>query len=112
MQKNSEIKNYNQSFNEWFNELEGYSLRSERFLDSLDAFTSKEALAKSMILWLKAAYDQGCRDAAQDSIDTLRQFGTVVSGLDEKLTRTEGYDTSAQNLMVYFTHVLNSNEKD
>lgn len=44
-------------FESWFDELESYGLRSERFYDTLDAFTSKEALYASMKLWLEAAFN-------------------------------------------------------
>ena len=46
-----------EKFLEWFNKVEGFGLRSERFYTSLDE------LAASMMLWLKAAYEQGFNDA-------------------------------------------------
>ncbi len=56
---------------------------------------------------LISAYNAGLRDAAQDSIDTLLQYGTVTAGLSARsMTPTEMYDTAAKNLMVYFTKVL------
>ena len=45
-------------FDEWFHQLEGFHLKSERFYESLDAF-SKEALAISMVKWLETAFYAG-----------------------------------------------------
>lgn len=52
-----------EKFLEWFNEVEGFGLRSERFYTSLDEFRTREGQAASMMLWLKAAYEQGFNDA-------------------------------------------------
>lgn len=45
-------------FNEWFNQLEAYCLKSERFYQELDC-VSKEVLAISMVRWLEAAFYAG-----------------------------------------------------
>lgn len=58
------------TFDDWFHELEGYCLRSERFYESLTAFQSKEGLAASMLIWLKAAYEMG-----QEHMKESRQSG-------------------------------------
>lgn len=47
------------TFYDWFHQIEAYGLKSERFYDSLDAFTDKRALAISMVEWLKSAYYAG-----------------------------------------------------
>lgn len=47
------------NFDDWFHEIEGYCLRSERFYESMSVFQSKEGLASSMLLWLRAAYEMG-----------------------------------------------------
>lgn len=47
-------------FDEWFNEIEVFSIRSERFYDDLDHH--KEGVQGSynrMAVWLKAAYAAG-----------------------------------------------------
>lgn len=46
------------SFNEWFNEVEAFGLRSERFYDECDP--PNELFEK----WLKAAYEQGAKAMA------------------------------------------------
>ena len=48
----------NTDFNEWFNQLEGFHIKSERFYESLTAF-SNEALAINMVKWLEAAFEAG-----------------------------------------------------
>ena len=61
-------------FDDWFHELEGHCLRSERFYESLTAFNNPEALAQSMRLWLWAAYDMGRQHASEEKqviIDNL-----------------------------------------
>lgn len=101
-----------ESFNEYFHELEGFCMRSERFHESLDAFTSKEALAASMRLWLEAAFVQGARAMAQDTLDTLGDYATAVAGIEEpKYNPSESYDHAFGSLHVYFTQVLQEAEK-
>ncbi len=112
MNNTSRELNLKEKFNEYFHELESYATRSERFYESLGAFTSQEALAASMVRWLEAAFIQGARVAAQDAVDTLYQYGTTVAGINDKCyTRTEAYDVAAHSLMVYFTKILDEAEK-
>lgn len=97
-----------EKFNEYFHELEGYALRSERFYDSLDQFSDKAALAASMKLWLEAAFKEGARVMAQESVDALRDWATAFAGIDEVCyNRTQALDTAAESLMVYYTKILN-----
>lgn len=53
------------TFEDWFHQLEAHGLKSERFYESLDAFTDKRALAISMVAWLRAAYYAGKAEGAQ-----------------------------------------------
>lgn len=100
-------------FDDWFNEPEDFSLRSERFYDSLDQFTSRQGLIANLNLWLKAAYLHGVRTAAQDSCDTLRQYATDVAGLQAQLcTPQKKYDDAADGLMVYWTKALDRKENE
>ena len=100
-------------FDDWFNEPEDFSLRSERFYDSLDQFTSRQGLIANLNLWLKAAYLHGVRTAAQDSCDTLRQYATDLEGCDPRFcTPSESYDAAYMGLMVYWTKVLDRKENE
>ena len=48
-------------FDEWFEEMEGYSFRYERFWDDFDyAKDSKDN--QSMVKWLRSAYEVGYND--------------------------------------------------
>ncbi len=48
------------TFDEWFNELEVFSMRGERFLNDLDHHVEgSEGSNKRMIEWLRAAYKVG-----------------------------------------------------
>ena len=101
------IINLEQTFERWFNEIERFSYRSERFY--WDFGPENFAILKEC---LKSAYLQGCRDTAQDACDTLRDYATALCGIEEKITRTEGYDSASDSLMVYFTEVLDNTEKE
>jgi hypothetical protein len=51
------------NFERWFNELEGYSTRAERFWEDLE-FDDPQLIKD----WLRAAYNQGIRDAERISV--------------------------------------------
>lgn len=52
------------TFDEWFNEIEVFSLRSERFYNDLDHHKEgSEGSYNRMAVWLKAAYEAGAEDA-------------------------------------------------
>jgi hypothetical protein len=103
--KNIDLK---EKFQQYFHEPEGFGLRSERFYDSLDAGGVQPALAASMKLWLEAAFIQGARTMAQDTVDTLRDYATSVAGFE---LSEKAFDASADNLMTYYTQILQDAEK-
>lgn len=45
------------TFDNWFNEVEGYALRSERFYEDLDYYRGDNP--QVVLRWLKAAYEVG-----------------------------------------------------
>ena len=49
----------NKEFDDWFNELVGFSFRSEWFYDDLDHAESVEKLRESMKIWIKSAFREG-----------------------------------------------------
>ena len=101
-----EIINLEDEFNSWFNEIEMYCLRSERFYEELPSMTSHK-----MIDWLKAAYMHGIKTAAQDSVDTLRDYSTSLSGIDAyTYNPDEAYAGCAVSLDVYWQDVLKDKE--
>jgi uncharacterized protein with ParB-like and HNH nuclease domain len=47
------------TFDEWFEEVELFSTRSERFFDDLDHHKMTKGSYNRMVEWLKAAYEEG-----------------------------------------------------
>jgi hypothetical protein len=94
------------AFLEYFDELEGFTLRSERFyFDVLMDDTEKRAIL--MRKWLEAAFDAGCEAMANDTLDTLADYGTAMSGIEEpKVTKTEAFDMAADNLQDYYDEIF------
>lgn len=62
-------ENIEHYFNDYFHELEGYCLRSERFYETFNNFGNKAELAADMVLWLRAAFEAGwdARDKSKAS---------------------------------------------
>lgn len=76
------------SFNDWFDEIEVFSARSERFWDD---FNSRESVR--MTLWLKAAYDQGSENAASARVEQLE---AACWRMQEQRDRAVGWRDSDQ----------------
>ena len=98
-------------FHEYFNELEGFGLRSERCYADLAAARPEVALI--IARWMEAAFIQGARTMAQDTIDTLADYGTATAGIDEMCyNRTQAFDAAGANLLVYYTQILQEAERE
>lgn len=55
---NAQKRKIEKQFDAWFEEMEGYSFRYERFWDDFDyAKASKDT--KSMVRWLRTAFEMG-----------------------------------------------------
>jgi hypothetical protein len=88
-----------EGFQSYLNEIENYGMRWERLYAEFNAGMSHKRLEE----WLEAAYKCGARDMANDTLDTLRIYGTAVAGLNDKLYNgTEAFDRSADNLEDYY----------
>ena len=62
----------NNSFEDWFNELQGFTLRSERFIDEAKHMDVSDKNIKRLIIWLDAAYNAGYEKAmAEQSGDSF-----------------------------------------
>lgn len=100
--------NLREKFREYFNQQEGNGLRSERFYEEFESGMIRE---KRIIEWLEVAYLRGARDMAQDTLDTLGDYACAVAGLEAKMIKPEEvYDCAYDNLMVYYTKVLDNAE--
>lgn len=101
-----------EKFDEYFHELEGFSLRCERFFSDIDADLPPAKKAERLRQWLRAAFIEGARVMAQDTLDTLGDYGTAVAGIDEVVyNRSQAYDAAQESLHVYFTQVLSKAEE-
>jgi len=61
------------TFEEWFNEIELYSLRGERFYNDLDHHNPNSQKANErMVSWLKAAYEAGYEHGLYKVTDDLK----------------------------------------
>jgi hypothetical protein len=58
-----------QQFEDWFHELEGFACRSERFYSILSTQKDLSVLSKTMVDWLRAAYEQGKQDQSNPKIN-------------------------------------------
>ena len=60
---------------------------------------------------VEAAFLEGCRWMAQETVDTLGDYACAVEGLEaELITPAKKYDDAQQGLMVYFAKVLDDME--
>ena len=59
------------TFDEWFNEIEGFHLRCERFYDDAEAYKYRCEPGDVRVLlgWLKAAYEVGYDHAMSKLVD-------------------------------------------
>ena len=57
------------TFEEWFNEIEVFSLRGERFYDDLITYKLDGVDAEHLVKWLKAEYNAGHEHAMNCMID-------------------------------------------
>lgn len=97
-----------EEFDKWFNEVERYALRSERFHDDI-----KRNNGEIAVKWLKAAFIQGSRVMAQDTLNTLGDYSADVAGIsDICYNRSEAFDSSHKNLMTYYTQILQDVENE
>ena len=55
-------------FEEWFHELEGFALRSEKFYADMQMYKDSINSPKVMVDWLQAAYEQGKQDGQDSTI--------------------------------------------
>lgn len=53
------------AFEEWFEEMEGYSFRSERFYDDFD-YAAKTGDYEMIVKWLQAAFEEGYKKKSNE----------------------------------------------
>ena len=101
------IMDVNRAFERYLHEQEVFSIPLERF--AIDVEQGNHAILKG---WLKAAFEEGFRTAAKDSVATLLSFRTSMSGCGgDALNSTQAFDIAAENLAQYFEQVLEATRK-
>lgn len=107
----SEVINLEDEFNSWFNEIESFGLRSEKFYQELNCYCTRENQVELMLSWLKAAYLHGIKTAAKDSVDTLRDYSTSLAGIGGfTYNPDEAYSACAVSLDCYWQDVFKDKE--
>ena len=48
-----------ETFDDWFNEIENYSFRSERFFQHLELLTNEVERTEFITNWMRAAFESG-----------------------------------------------------
>jgi hypothetical protein len=100
--------NLRKEFRNYFDEVEGYALRSERFYAEFEAGIMRE---KRILEWMEAAYIAGARIMAQDTLDTLGDYACACAGLEPRLIKPETvYDTAESDLQFYYNKILDNVE--
>lgn len=56
-------------FEDWFNEIQGFSLRSERFIGEAKHMDVSDKNIKRLIEWLEVAYKCGYEQGNQDATE-------------------------------------------
>jgi len=97
-----------EAYKQYIYEPEGFALRTERFRAEFEAGMSVERMEQ----WLEAAFIQGARAMAQDTLDTLLDYGTACAGVEkDKYSLTDCFDKAHANLHIYYTQVLQDAEE-
>lgn len=100
--------NIDRGFDTYLGELEGYSTRACRLYAEVEAGIMRE---QRIIQWMRAAYQQGARDMAQDTLDTLGDYACALAGLEPEVIKPEEvYDRARDNLMTYYTQVFDAGQ--
>ena len=60
------------AFNQYFNKVESYGLRSERFFEDVKYAFVKDN-PKALIEWMKASFVMGARAAAKECVEVVKQ---------------------------------------
>jgi hypothetical protein len=101
--------NLKAEFREYIDELEGFTLRSERFYAEFESGFMRE---KRILEWMEAAYIAGAREMAMDTLDTLSDYACACAGLEPRLIKPETvYDQAESDLRIYYDKILDKIDK-
>lgn len=97
-------------FHSYLHRLEGYHLFIERLYEEHEA----GMLTPTRIIeWLKASYTQGALDLAKDTVCTLGDYATALSGVKSPPRNpSQGYEYAQDALHTYYAQVFESEAWD
>jgi len=102
------MMNIDRGFDTYLGELEGHSTRACRLYAEVEAGIMTE---QRIVEWMRAAYQQGARDIAQDTVDTLGDYACAMAGFPEVVyTHEAAFDVAKDSLMTYYTQVLDESK--
>lgn len=58
-----------EKFSKWFNQVESFGLKSERFYDDLDDVKTGKISSNILINWLEAAFEAGIEAKAKENVE-------------------------------------------
>lgn len=93
-------------FDEFWNAEEGFHLKSERCVQEIfqaQPYSQIQLLKQ----WMLVAYQQGCKDMAQDTLECLGDYAAAVSGLASiHHDASEVYCSVANSLDLYYEQIF------
>ena len=96
-----------QAFTQYWNTQEGHHLMAERCVAEIVQATGYEQITL-IRAWMEYAFVAGAKAMADDTVDTLLDYGTAVAGLGTDITElSQVYDAAANSLTDYYAEVLN-----
>lgn len=105
----SKVLNLQEKFQEYLHQLEAGAvhLRYERFADAVSTGDLEQ-----MKTWLEAAFREGAKVMAEDTVATLGDYATAVAGLPGDYTLVQVYDLAAANLTPYYAQIFEQPEDE
>lgn len=98
--------NIDTEFGKYIREYECFSTRLDRLYAEAPDMTVGD-----VIKWMRAAYQQGAYDMAQDTLDTLGDYACAVAGINHiSYTSEQGFDSARENLAVYYAGVFDEHQ--
>lgn len=99
----SKVFNLQEKFQEYLHHLDEDALHvhSERFADAVASGN-----LEVMKAWMEAAFREGAKAMADDTVATLGDYATAVAGLSGDYTLVQVYDLAAANLTPYYAQIF------
>lgn len=89
-------------FDEWFNEPQGFSLRSERLYE----LAPDQHTFERIKVWLRAAFESGMHTGFESSLEFLEQYRTNKASLNASPQELNTIDNCSTLIKVNGTRIL------